>query len=361
MRARRTALFLTAAPLLALAACGGGSDDSAADTTAAPTGSTGTVTTLEQSTTITSLPETTVATETTVAGVPGPLTGLPITDPAIAQRPAMAVKMDNHTDARPHAGLNQADIVYEEIVEGITRFFVIFHSTDAAPIGPIRSARTTDVDLLNQLNRPFLVWSGGNAKVVAAIDKANAESRAHGQAPGFYRDEERRARAASEHTLLNEGTAGIWATATPEQLPPSPLFTYGTPSAGDPVSVISMKMNSVPVEWMWDAAGKVFVRAEYGDPHTDTTGAPITSENVVVQFVDYKTSAADPRSPEAVTVGSGDALVYTNGEVVLAKWDRPEASKPAAFTGADGDPIVLTPGRTWIELAEAGVTKVTAT
>ncbi len=72
--------------------------------------------------------------------------------------------------------------MYEEIVEGITRFFAVFQSTDAAPVGPIRSARTTDVDLLNQLNRPFLVWSGGNAKVVAAIAKANAESRAHGQA-----------------------------------------------------------------------------------------------------------------------------------------------------------------------------------
>ena len=113
----------------------------------------------------------------------------------------MAVKIDNHPQARPHAGLNQADVVIEEIVEGITRFFAVFHSTDAAPLGPIRSARTTDVDLLNQLNKPLFVWSGGNRGVVNAISRANAISIAHGQGPGYYRDQERRRRADLEHTL----------------------------------------------------------------------------------------------------------------------------------------------------------------
>ena len=107
------------------------------------------------------------------------------------------MKIDNHRDARPHAGLNQADVVYEEIVEGITRFFAIFHSTDADPIGPIRSARTTDVDLLNQLNRPLFAWSGGNADVVQRIGNANAVSRAHGQAPATTAMGRRRPRSST--------------------------------------------------------------------------------------------------------------------------------------------------------------------
>ena len=355
---RSTALFLGAVSAVTLVACGGGGDDESTETSAATTVASTT------STSTTDAPTTTVeATTTTPVPAPlAPLTGLPVTDELILARPALAVKMDNHPDARPHAGLNQADIVYEEIVEGITRFFVVFHSTDAAPIGPIRSARTTDVDLLNQLNRPLFVWSGGNRGVVNAIGNANAESRAHGQAPGFYRDDERRRRTAIEHTLMNEGTQVVYSTVAFGQSPPSPFFEYRDADAdvaGDPVGTISMKLNSVPVTWQWDEAQGLYVRSEYNEPHVDTTGAPISAENIVIQFCDYKTSAADPGSPEAVTVGSGDVWVFSGGKLVQGRWDRPDASKPAVLTDAVGATIQLTPGRTWIELAEAGDTEVT--
>jgi hypothetical protein len=291
------------------------------------------------------------------------LTGLPVSDPALAARPALVVKIDNHPDAQPQAGLNQADVVFEEIVEGITRFFTIFQSTDAAPIGPIRSARTQDVHMLNQLNRPLFVWSGGNAKVVAAVATANAESRANGQAPGFYRDEQRRKRVALEHTLFNESTQTIYATATPQEGPPPPLFQFrssGVASAGDRVSTITMKLNSVNVVWTWDPGQSMFLRSEYGKPHEDSTGARIAAANVIVQFCDYTQSPADPKSPEAQTTGSGDALVYSDGKVQLAHWDRPTDDRPAVFTDADGRQIQLTPGRTWVELAEAHVSTVQA-
>ncbi len=285
-------------------------------------------------------------------------------DPVLLARPAMAVKIDNHIEARPHAGLNQADIVYEEIVEGITRFFAVYQSSDAAPLGPIRSARTTDVNLLNQLNRPFLVWSGGNAKVVQAISSANAESRAHGQTDGFYRDAERRKRTAVEHTLLLESSALIYATATPEQGPPSPFFAYrdqGESASGTPISQVELDMNSVPVVWNWDAAAGMFLRSEYGEEHLDAGGERISAANVVVQFCDYKASSADPKSPEAITVSNdgGDAIVYTDGKVILARWTRTDPAVPAVFTDGQGNPIELTPGRTWIELAEADETEVT--
>ena len=359
---RRRLSICALSPLVLLAACGGSSSSEASDTTAPSTeaSTTSTAPTTEAVVTTTEAP---AVTESTVAPAGyAPLTGLPVTDTAMLTRPALAAKIDNHTDARPHAGLNQADIVYEEIVEGITRFFVIFQSNDSAPVGPVRSARTTDVDLLNQLNRPFFVYSGGNGKVVSAINGSNAETRAHSNDLGYYRDAERRARTAVEHTLLIESTQRIYATATPEQGPPTPFFTYREVgealTGGDPVTSITLDMNSVPVVWEWDGGQGLFLRTEYGDPHVDIAGERISAANVVVQFCDYKTSAADPKSPEAITVGSGDALVYTDGKVVFATWDRPDASAPAVFTGADGSPITLTPGRTWIELAEAGDTTV---
>ncbi len=322
-------------------------------------------TTTERATTTTTKPKptTTTAAPTTTTAVPvAPLTGLPIGNPLLFFRPALAVKLDNHRTARPHAGLNQADVVYEEIVEAnITRFFAIFHSTDAAPIGPIRSARTTDVDLLNQLNRPLFAWSGGNANVVRAIGGANALSRAHGQAPGYYRDRERRRRADIEHTLMNEGTAALWSTTEQGQTAPPALFNFrkaGQPVTGAPATRIRMQLRSVEVKWGWDPASGTYLRAEYGDQHMDASGAPVTAHNVVVQLVDYRSSPADRRSPEAVTVGTGFAWVFSGGRVTPGTWSRPDPSRPAVFSDAQGKPIVLTPGRTWVELAETNVSPV---
>ena len=357
----RRAMALAMATAAVLASCSGGSGKSASTTESPTTTAASTTTTEATTTTAATTTTTTLAPTTTVPPPVYPLTGLPAPDPLATLRPAIVVKIDNHLDARPQAGLNQADIVYEEIVEGITRFFTIFQSTDAGPVGPIRSARSTDVDLLDQLNRPLFVWSGGNRNVVREIGGANAISMAYGQGPGFYRD--RRGRnVATEHTLFNEGTSTIYSQVQPGQIAPVPFFSYrpvGTPStAGQPVTVIDAGMNSVPVHWAWDAGQGLWIRSEYGAPHVDAAGVPVNAANVVVQFVPYQASSADARSPDANTVGQGNAMVFTDGKVILGHWSRPQVSKPATFTDPTGKPILLTPGRTWIELAEAGMTQV---
>ena len=349
-----------------VAGCGGG--DSQADTSSSSTApvSAAPVSVVEVTTTTAAAATTAAGTSAPTSAAPVdvpkyPLTGLPIADPALAGRPALVVKVDNHPQALPQAGLNQADVVYEEIVEGITRFFVVFHSQDAAPVGPIRSGRTTDVNLLAQFNRPLFAWSGGNGGVVAAINRANAESRPDGS-PGMYRDKERDKRVDREHTLFLDNTATLYTTVTPEQGTPPAMFTFraaGQPSTGDPATSASMEMNSVEVAWLWDAGAGHWVRGEYGDPHVDTTGAAITAENVMIQFCDYKRSSADPKSPEAITVGEGDAWLLSDGKVVKGRWSRPDAAQPASFTDAQGNPMQLTPGRTWIELAQNGSTDVT--
>jgi hypothetical protein len=348
-----------------LSACGGGSEQ-AVDTSAAP------VTTSAPASTVSIVEPTTTVAETTTTAAPEttttvpvpvevfPLTGLPVADPAFSARPALAVKMDNHVDARPHAGLNQADIVYEEIVEGITRFFVIYHSQDAGPIGPIRSARTTDVDLLNQLNRPLFAWSGGNNGVVRAIGGANVESRAHGQLGAFYyRDSDRRRRTSLEHTLLAYDTSQFYTTVVPGQGPPVPFFTWraaDAPIAGEPATNVDLNIGSVKVNWAWDEASASWIRSEYGDIHTDTTGTPIVAKNVIVQFCQYVRSSADPKSPEAVTVSYGEAVLFSGGKVVTGSWERGDAALPAIFKDSTGKVMELTPGVTWIELAQAGKT-----
>lgn len=351
-----------------LAACSGGDTDAGVSTVPATVATTAAVvaTTAAPTTAApTTLPPTTVPeTTTTVPPVPTwPLTGLEATDLIAAARPAIAVKLDNHRAARPHAGLNQADIVYEEIVEAqITRFFAVFHSTETAPIGPIRSARTTDVALLDQLGRPLFAWSGGNRGVVEAVGRADAVSVAHGQRPDlYYRDAERRARTDLEHTLMARGTADFWANIQPGQRVPPPFFAYRAPgevAVGDDMAGFGINMRSVRVAWRWDPAAGLWLRDEYGEPHLLIDGSQVSAHNVLVQFIEYGTSVVDARSPEGYTVGSGDGLLFSDGKVLLVRWERLDPSAPATFTAPDGSPVRLTPGRTWIELAEAGASQV---
>ena len=271
-------------------------------------------------------------------------------------RPAMVVKIDNHPDARPQAGLNQADIVYEEIVEGITRFFAIFQSTDAGPIGPIRSARTTDVNLLNQLNRPLFVWSGGNCNVVRAIGGANADEPGHaGQAPGFYRDRRRRRKAPSSTPSSTRARADLYTTAWPGRAPAPLLHVPAGRHARRPVPRHHGRRKidtDVPASHAvaWDPAQGSCVRTEYGAPPRRCGGARDAPRTSWSSSCPTAQPGRPASSPEAVTVGEGDALVFTDGKVIARPLVPPRPRQPAAFTDADGNPILLTPGRTWIEL-----------
>jgi hypothetical protein len=197
MRASRSIPLVLALGLTA-AACGGGGDSTSTTTSAAgPTSSSSSVAT----TTTTVAPST-----TTVVGPPAPLTGLP-GDPSLATKPVLIVKIDNHPEARPQAGLNQADIVYEEIVEGITRFAAVFQSTDAAPVGPIRSARTTDLNIFAAYGRPLIAWSGGNA-CGEGRRSANIVDVGHGKlgTPGaYYCDPDRRRIIATGAHFVQRG------------------------------------------------------------------------------------------------------------------------------------------------------------
>ena len=169
LKSHRTLVRLSVATVLVsvLAACGGGgtSSDSTADV---------------------------IDPLTTTPAVPGyPLTGLPITDQAAATRVALAAKIDNHPAARPQTGLNKADIVFEENVESLTRFAAVFHSQGSDPVGPLRSGRTQDIDILASFNQPLFAWSGGNylvTKAINASDMVNVGYSASRGKGGYYRE-----------------------------------------------------------------------------------------------------------------------------------------------------------------------------
>ncbi|HQZ36630.1 MAG TPA: DUF3048 domain-containing protein [Ilumatobacteraceae bacterium] len=310
-----------------------------------------------RATTTTSLsPVTTVAeTTTTEVAVPVyPLTGLPVTDPVAAERPALVVKIDNNAGARPQSGLNEADIVFEEIVEVQTRFAAVFHSQGADPVGPIRSGRTQDVLLLGSFNSPLFMWSGGNGNVTRTIEGSDfvnlsAQRSSVYNAAGYFRSNKRK----NPHDLY-ASTTGAWTLAPEGSSAPPQQFLYrkqGEAALGEPATGVDLDMDGLPIEWRFDAPSGAYLRSNGGTPHMDELSGQVSTENVLVMFVDYQPSPADNRSPEAQTIGGGDAWLFTGGVVQRGTWTRTDRLSAIILQDASGATIALTPGRTFVELA----------
>jgi hypothetical protein len=299
-------------------------------------------------------PETT----TTVAPPPvAPLTGLPFAgDPAVIARPALVIKIDNldvrGETARPQAGMNQADVVFEERTEGgITRLAAIFHSIDADPVLPVRSARLTDIQICDMLNRPLFANSGGAEGVMAAVRAANLVDVSHSTVGNdfYHRSRDRR----SPHNMVTS-TPVLYRLAPPGAAPPPALFTYrapGAPPAGNPVAGVHVEFGGgvaqAPVDHRFDPALGGWTRFQNGSPHVDVAGVPVAPRNVIVQFVHYDGTTA-------VLTGEGQAWVCSDGRLVDGRWSRPHPGVPTAFLDGANAPIALLPGTTWVLLAPPG-------
>ena len=320
----------------------------AVPTTAAPT------TTLAPTTT--AAPTTTLAPTTTVPPTIMQLTGLPASDPLHVLRRALVVKIDNHPEARPQFGLNAADIVFEENVEGLTRFAAVFHSTDADQVGPIRSGRTQDVDLLGGLNRPLFAWSGGNEGTKAALRASDLIDVGPYAVEGSVYFRDRRGNESLEHTLYSS-TTRLWSQAPEGFSPPPAQFEYrgaAERALGEPSTGLDVAMDGVDVRWLWDDTSRLYLRFQGGREHFDALLGQLSAANVVVLEVRYQPSPADEKSPEAQTVGSGAAWVVSDGTLRRGSWERADRRSPFTLIDSEGRTIRLTPGRTWVELARVG-------
>lgn len=310
---------------------------------------------------------TTTTRQTTTTAAPGPvapLTGLPVSDQSMLERRALIVKIDNAPKGRPQAGINEADVVIEELVEGgITRLAVIFHSADADPVGPVRSARSTDIAIATALNQPLFAYSGANATFQELVSSAPLHDVGVSVAKGSYR------RDSGRPALYNlfTSTPELYALAPEDGGPPQPMFQYraqgeGLDADGAEKSVgVAMEYRDkvlTAVEWRWHAESKTWRRIQNGTPHVDAAGTEVAPRNVIVQFVTYHDTGQVDQSgtavPEADFIGEGEAWILTDGLLVKGTWSRPDAATPTTYTDAAGKPVKLTPGQTWVELPKPG-------
>jgi hypothetical protein len=281
------------------------------------------------------------------------LTGLPAD--RVETRPILVVKIDNVSGARPQTGLGAADIVIEEKVEaGLSRLAALFQSTGADPVGPVRSARTSDIHLLANLGAPLFAYSGANLGVggsLAASPLVDVGATRHSGL--YYREPSRRA----PHNLYTR-TSRLW-TAEPGGSPPQAIFEFrmdgeGLAAGARPSTGVDVTYGSARASFTWQPDSGVWLRSMDGRPHTIAGGGQVAPQNVVVRFVDYVPSPADARSPEAVVTGSGPLWVFTWGHVIEGRWEQPTVTSPTRWLDAEGEPIRLTPGRTWILLPSPG-------
>jgi hypothetical protein len=344
---------------LIVAACGGGDDD-AAPTTPPSTRPTTTTSTTTTTTTIPPTlppPSTPAPVSTTIAPdiLRMPLTGEPLASEAdIPNRPAMAVKIDNSPAARPQSGLNEADIVIEEIInDDLTRFAAVFHSQDADPVGPVRSGRYPDILLLEAFNQPLFVWSGGNAGVTYYIERSNMVDLSFQKTPGYYR---RRGRRSPSN--LYTSTQAMWANTPLEFGTPPVVLPYLRPEetvTGDPATEITVVMDAIEARWVYDPTDGMYYRWQNGREHMTENSGQVSTANLVVMAANYIQSPIDRNTPDAQMLGVNPVYIFTGGTVRVGVWLRFNAADRYAFYDDVNtlNELRLQPGRTFIELPRA--------
>jgi len=354
-----------AAIALVLASCSSGGDGESATDTTAQLESTTTTADVEvptvSSTAAVGALDASATTEPVVAPLGlFPLTGVPVVDSDVVARPVIAAKIDNVEAARPQAGLVQADVVYEEIVEGgLTRLLALFHSQDADLVGPIRSARSTDVPLLTPLREPIFAWSGANSEFAALIRSVAIRDIGFEAQPGAYvRSPDR-----SAPSDLMTSTGDLYDIVELDgDFRPNSILSYFVPGAdfdgGAEALGVEVDYGATTVVHEWDEAVGGWVRTQNGSPHVDAVDEPIAPENVIVQFVRYRDTGLVDASgaivPEAVLEGSGDAWFFSAGKRVLGTWTKANVTAPAQYVDDAGESVLFTPGRTWILLVREG-------
>jgi hypothetical protein len=263
------------------------------------------------------------------------------------------VKIDNVGPARPQTGLDKADIVYVEQVEaGLSRMLAAYSARLPAMVGPVRSARETDLELLRQFGRPTLAFSGAQTKLLPAIAAAPLEPLTPQTDPdAYFRDSDR---AAPHNLYLRPGRATHTTTGVSAAADIGLRFAAAVPG-GKPVAGRTVRYPAARFSFTWSAERGQWLVSMDGAPARAADGTRLGAADVVVQYVTVRPSLYQDRwgssSPYTETVGSGSAVVLRNGKEYDVEWSRPAADAVTSFTTRDGKRMTFAPGQVWIVFA----------
>jgi hypothetical protein len=287
-----------------------------------------------------------------------PLTGLP----GVPRQPVVVVKIDDTARGRPQFGLESADVVYVEQVEaGLTRLAAVFASRLPRQVGPVRSVRNADPELLGTYGRPALAYSGGAGEPLARLHRSPVVDAGPKAVGGAYRRLDSRSApynlvvdtAAVATAVRGRGTAardiGLrWSRTTPAL------------ARARRVTAVGVTVGTTRVSFRWSARVRswVLLNAD-GSVRRTASGRPVTTPNLVVPFSPARQDRTDVDvlgnpSVYTSTVGSGRLLVFRDARVLVGRWSRSRAAGPTAYLDAANRPIPLAPGGAWVLLAATG-------
>ncbi|MGK5691766.1 DUF3048 domain-containing protein [Streptomyces sp. URMC 128] len=266
----------------------------------------------------------------------------------------LAVKLDNAAAARPHTGVDAADVVYAEQVEGgLSRLMAVYATRLPKTVGPVRSARESDLELLRQFDRPTLAFSGAQKKLLPLIDKAPLRAETPGSAPGAYF---RGSGKPAPHNLYLRPERIVPEVPGPAALTTG--FHYGSaPAGGTAAASQTVRYPAARFTFTWSDSRDRWLVGMDGAPATTADGKRLAAATVVVQYVKVRDSAFHDflgnNTPYTETVGSGKARVLRDGRAYDVNWKREDASDGTAFTTGDGTPVNFAKGQVWVVYAKA--------
>lgn len=287
-----------------------------------------------------------------------PLTGIELGE-ATVTGPSMAIKIDNTAASRPQVGIAAADIVFEELVEGgVTRYLAIYQTAVPDEVGPVRSGRPQDAEIIASLGGLFVFSGVGNnnvREIIAGSGLALVEhdtSTRDGDGQFFFRST-RKPAPLNLHIMAAELLENYTALApSVEQYQyVSDVAESSAVVSGVPVSDLSAVFSSgVQSEWEWDQVSGTYLKfLSSGAPDNDANGEQISATNVLILSPNYIDIEG---LPSAQLAGKSDqAFIATGGHLLAGRFTSTSATSPLVFTDLDGNPVFLAPGKTFVLLA----------
>lgn len=279
-----------------------------------------------------------------------PLTGELVDSQAAAKQAVTAIMIENSPDARPQSGIKSAGVVYEAIAEGgITRFLALYQQEKPQLVGPVRSVRMYYVDWLAPY-QASIAHVGGSAAALAEVRN------------GSYRDIDqffngatywRASDRAAPHNVYTS-FAKLDALNQAKGYTSSDFKSFSrTDKPVDtkvPASSVAIKFSGplYNTSYSYDATTKTYLRSVGGEPHMDRENGQISPSVVVAMHVDMTTVLEDGYRGEITTTGAGKAEVFQNGMVTECTWRKNSRSEPLELIDANGQPVELARGQTWI-------------
>ena len=273
--------------------------------------------------------------------------------------PVLVVKIDDTTQAHPQVGLEDADIVYIEQVEGgLTRLAAVFSSTIPQRIGPVRSARISDIEILSQFGRVAFAYSGAQRKLLTVIAEANLQDLgAQRQSPTIYTTDPNRippyAMVLRADLLMEKIIEKNYVIDSAKSIG----FEFGDPPEGGvPTDSAVMHWPAARYSAIWSEEQSRWLLSHNNSLDVAESGVVLGPTTLVIQMVSITPSEYKDKvggvTPFSQTVGTGKAYVLRDGQRFVTTWSRASSEVGTTFTLPNGTVMQFDPGQVWIALTD---------